>query len=173
MTVRRSAGTCEVLGEELPGPVDRLALEVVAEAEVAQHLEERHVPGGLADVLDVAGPDALLAGGGPLEVGVAQAHELALELVHPGRREQDGRVVRDQHVAGTADAALGDEEVEEGFADVVGGHGLAVGPGSGRGKGIRGSTLTPGARVRDPTSKIPESRTVSQTGGRRRQGLEE
>ena len=33
----------QVLGQELPGPVDRLALEVVAEAPVAEHLEERVV----------------------------------------------------------------------------------------------------------------------------------
>ena len=69
MNVSRSAGNLEGAGEELPGPVDRLALEVIAEAEVAQHLEERHVPRRLADVLDVAGADALLAGGGALEAG--------------------------------------------------------------------------------------------------------
>ena len=123
MTVRRSAGILRIFGQELPGPVDRLALEVVAEAEVAQHLEERLVERRLADVLDVAGADALLAGRGALEARVAQAHELALELVHPGRREQHRRVVGHEHVARPADAALGGEEVEVGFAKFVGGHG--------------------------------------------------
>jgi hypothetical protein len=33
--------------------LDRALLEVVAEGEVAVHLEERAVPGGLADLLDV------------------------------------------------------------------------------------------------------------------------
>ena len=42
---------------------DGLVLEVIAEGEVAQHLEEGAVAGGLADVLDIAGADALLAGG--------------------------------------------------------------------------------------------------------------
>ena len=116
-------GDLEGLREELPGPVDGLALEVVAEAEVAQHLEERHVPRRLADVLDVAGPDALLARGRALEAGVAQAHELALELVHPGRREEHGRVVGHQHVAGAADTALGGEVVEKRFTKFVGFHG--------------------------------------------------
>src|SRR5690606_33368060 len=45
---------------ELPGELDRLALEVVTEGEVPRHLEERAVPRGLADVLDVVRADALL-----------------------------------------------------------------------------------------------------------------
>ena len=40
-------------GQELPGEVDGLALEVVAEAPVAEHLEERVVTGGPADLLEV------------------------------------------------------------------------------------------------------------------------
>ena len=39
-----SGGQLQDLGEELPGPGDGLALEVVVEREVAQHLEERVVP---------------------------------------------------------------------------------------------------------------------------------
>ena len=126
------AGDLQDVGQELPGPVDGLALEVVAEAEVAQHLEEGHVPRGLAHVLDVAGPDAFLAGRGALEAGVAQAHELALELVHAGRREEHGRVVGHEHVAGAADAALGGEVIEIGFAKFVGFHGASGSVGAGR-----------------------------------------
>ena len=40
-------------GDELPRDVDGLVLEVVAEREVAEHLEERAVPVGAADVLEV------------------------------------------------------------------------------------------------------------------------
>jgi hypothetical protein len=40
-------------GEELPRETDRLGLVVVAEREVAEHLEERAVPAGAPDVLDV------------------------------------------------------------------------------------------------------------------------
>src|SRR4029079_2886754 len=43
----------EVLRDELPREADRIALEVVAEAEVAEHLEERVVPRRVADVLEV------------------------------------------------------------------------------------------------------------------------
>jgi hypothetical protein len=48
------------LGDEVPGQLDGAFLEVVAEGEVPAHLEERAVPGGLADVLDVGRADALL-----------------------------------------------------------------------------------------------------------------
>src|SRR5208337_3469416 len=113
----------EHAGQELPGPVDRLALEVIAEAEVAQHFEEGHVPRRLAHVLDVAGADAFLAGCGALEPGFAQSHELALELVHAGRREKHRRVIGNEHVAGSADTALGGKVLEIGFAKVVGFHG--------------------------------------------------
>ena len=37
-------------------------LEIIAEGEVAQHLKVGAVPGGLADILNVAGADAFLAG---------------------------------------------------------------------------------------------------------------
>ena len=43
----------KLLGEELPRERDRLFFEVVAEAEVAEHLEERVVARGDADVLEV------------------------------------------------------------------------------------------------------------------------
>ena len=49
--------------------MDRLALEIVTEAEIAQHLEERFVERCLAHVLDVAGANAFLASRGPFEVG--------------------------------------------------------------------------------------------------------
>ena len=64
VTQSRSGSRPQHLGEELPRPRDRLGLEVVAEAEVAEHLEEREVPVGAADVVEVvvlaAGAHALL-----------------------------------------------------------------------------------------------------------------
>ena len=54
----------EHLGDELPGPRDGLGLEVVAEAEVAEHLEEGEVAARAADLVEVVvlapGPHALL-----------------------------------------------------------------------------------------------------------------
>ena len=51
------------LGEELPGPCDCLDLEVIAEREVSQHLEECAVAGCLTDIFDIAGTDTFLACG--------------------------------------------------------------------------------------------------------------
>ena len=112
----------EDLQQQLPRPVDRLALEVVAEAEVAQHLEERLVERRLAHILDVASADALLASRRAAEARVAQTHELALELVHPRRCEKHRRIIRHQHVARPANAALGGEKIEISFAKFVGRH---------------------------------------------------
>ena len=116
-----------LVGQELPRPVDRLALEIVAEAEVAQHLEEGVVVGRAADVVDVAGAQALLAGRRPGELQLAAAEEVVLELVHAGRREQHrGVPAGDQHVAGPADASLGLEEGQVFFAEFVGFHRFGI-----------------------------------------------
>ena len=51
------------LCQELPCPVDRFCLEVIAEGEVAQHLKECAVAGCLTDILDIAGTDTFLTCG--------------------------------------------------------------------------------------------------------------
>ena len=112
------------VGEEFPGPVDGVFLEVIAEAEVAQHLEKRVMKGGAADVIDIARAEAFLARRGAGEFEFALAEEVIFELVHAGRREQDGGIpARDEHVAGAAHAAFGLEKFEILFADFVGLHG--------------------------------------------------
>src|SRR5438132_3027543 len=58
--LRREA---EDLERELPRELDGLALEVVAEGEVAEHLKEREVAWSRADVVDVNGAEHLLAVG--------------------------------------------------------------------------------------------------------------
>ena len=49
-----------VLGHELPCEIDRSVLEVVANREVPEHLEERQVSGGEPDRVDIGRPEALL-----------------------------------------------------------------------------------------------------------------
>ena len=83
-------------GQQLPGERDGQFLEVVPEREVAQHLEERAVPGGLADLVDVGRPHALLRAGGPLERRLALAQEVGLERHHPGVHQQQRGVLGDQ-----------------------------------------------------------------------------
>ena len=117
------------LGDELPGVVDGLALEVVAEGPVAQHLEERVVVGVQADVFEVvmltAGADALLRIGGT--AGGVWALRLAEEdrdeLIHPGVGEEQVGGVRHQARRLDDRVLLRFEEIEEGLADLGGGHG--------------------------------------------------
>ena len=84
-------------GDELPGVGDRIALEVIAEGEIPQHLEEGVMPLGVANLLEIVvlspGPDALLTGGGPEVVALFLAQEDALELDHAGVGEQQGGIV--------------------------------------------------------------------------------
>jgi hypothetical protein len=111
------------LGQELVGEGDGVGLEVVAEREVSQHLEERLVARGAAHVLQVIvlapGAHALLRAGGAREGRLGLAGEEVLELVHPGVGEQQRRIVeRDQRRAGRLLMAALGEVVEEGAPSV-------------------------------------------------------
>ena len=110
----------ELAGEELPGEGDRVGLEVVAEREVAEHLEERVVAGRPAHVLEVvvlaARPHALLTGRGPDVVAPLLAQEHALELHHAGVGEQQGGVVTGHERGGPhPGVALALEVLEKGL----------------------------------------------------------
>ena len=63
----------EDLGRELPAEADRVVLEVVADREVAEHLEEGEVARGVADLVDVGRAEALLAAGHAPRRRVARA----------------------------------------------------------------------------------------------------
>ena len=84
-------------GEKLPGIRDRLFFEVIAEREIAEHLEERMVPRRVTHVLEIvvlaARPHALLARHGALVVPLLIAEKDAFELHHARVREQERRVV--------------------------------------------------------------------------------
>ena len=114
----------EARGRQLPAPGDRLRLEVVAEAPVAEHLEEGQVAGGVADLLDVGRAEALLDVGEPRRRRPLAAEEVGLERLHAGRRQQHRGVVDRGHERGRGDdlvAALG-EEIEVGVAYLGGLH---------------------------------------------------
>ena len=121
-------GQAVVLGDQVPGELDGFGFEVIAEGEVAQHLEEGVMAAGVADVFQVvmlaAGADAFLRGGGARVVALFQAKEDVLELVHAGVGEQQRRVVRgDQRRAAHDAVAAGGEEVEKALSDFVTCHG--------------------------------------------------
>ncbi len=131
----------EVDGQQFPRVADRVLLEVVAEAEVAQHLEERVVARGVAHVVEVvvlaAGSDALLRRRGARVRALVEAEEHVLELVHPGVREEQRRIVARHHRRRGHDrVALGFEELQEGRTDFCGFHsGTFWGPRPGCGRG--------------------------------------
>ena len=112
------------LGDQLPGVLDGAFLEVVAEREVAAHLEERAVPGRLADVLDVGGADALLHAHRPVVRRRLLTEEVRLERHHPRVHEQQRRVVDDQGRRGYGGVRGGLEVRHEPSPDLRGVHQL-------------------------------------------------
>ncbi len=111
------------LGRQLPSELDRLCLEVVAEREVAQHLEEGVVARAGPHVLEVVvlarDPHALLHRHGARRRRRAATEEGVLELHHAGVGEQQRRVaVRHQRRARQVTMPALGEEVDEALADV-------------------------------------------------------
>src|SRR5262249_19857476 len=140
----------EVARQELPREGDRLGLEVVAEREVTEHLEERVVARCSSDVLEIvvlaARPHALLTGGGSLVLPSLLAEEDALELHHTGVGEQQRRVVTGHEGRGAHPGVpLALEVAEEGFAELCPCHrGVILSMSVDRGA----SPAPPGRRVR-------------------------
>ena len=77
------AGNTQVPGQELPGPVQRFPLEVIADGEVAKHEEERAVA-LVADLVDVDGAEALLDRDHALRGRLLQPQEVRRHLLHAG-----------------------------------------------------------------------------------------
>ncbi|MHC2377648.1 hypothetical protein ACVIHA_002023 [Bradyrhizobium liaoningense] len=114
----------ELGGDQLPGELDRALLEIVAEREIAEHLEEGEMARGVADIVEVvvlaAGAHAFLRGGGALIGPLLHAGEDVLELHHAGIGEHQRRVVARHQWRGRHDlvAVLG-KEVQKGRPDLV------------------------------------------------------
>ena len=113
----------EALERELPGELDGALLEVVADREVAEHLEERQVPVRAADVVDVDRAEALLAGRQAVGRRLLGTEEVGLERVHARADQQRRRIVaRHQRRRRQARVPALGEVGEEALADLVGGH---------------------------------------------------
>ena len=108
----------EDLREQVPAPGDRFFLPVVADPEIAEHLEERLVVAVLADLFDVGRTEHLLDRDDALRRRLLGPQEVRHERLHPGAREEDARVVlQDQGPAGHPGMALLLEELDESLAD--------------------------------------------------------
>ncbi len=110
--------------DELPRVLDRALLEIVAEGEVPQHLEEGVMARRVADIVEIvvlaAGAHAFLRGSRTAVGALFQPPKDVLERDHAGIREQKRGVVR-RHERGGGNhlmAAL-TEEVQERLADLV------------------------------------------------------
>ena len=114
----------EILRQQLPGQVDRLALEVVAEAPVAEHLEEGVVAGRPPHLLEVVvlpgdSQDPLVVDRAPVRASLAAGQDV-LELDHPRVREEERLVAgRDQARARHDLVPSLGEERHETAADLV------------------------------------------------------
>ena len=108
-------GKSHVLRHEFPREIDRAVLEVVADREVAEHLEEGEMACREAHAIDVRGPEALLHGGQPWRGRRLQAQEVGLQGLHPRGGEQHGGVVgrRNERGRGQPQMLLRFEVVEE------------------------------------------------------------
>ncbi len=88
----------QILRQELPSEGDGLLLEVIAEREIAEHLEERLVARRRSDLFQIvvlaADADALLTRGGARVRPLLLAREDVLELHHAGVVEHQRRIVR-------------------------------------------------------------------------------
>ncbi len=109
-------------GQEFPAVADRLGLEVIAEAEIAEHFEKGVMARGVADVVEVvvlaAGPHTALRAGGTGIGALLAPEKQVLELHHAGIGEQQRRVIaRHQRTAGHARVSLALEVCEERFPD--------------------------------------------------------
>ena len=111
-------------GDQVPGQLDRLFLEIIAEGEIAQHLEESMVARGIADIFQVimlaAGAHAFLRGRGPVIRPGLGAGEDVLELHHAGIGEQQGGIIaRHQRAGGNDLVPVARKILQEGLADIV------------------------------------------------------
>jgi hypothetical protein len=112
------------LGQQLPGELDRVLLEVVAEREVAEHLEKGVMSRGIADVLEIV----VLAACAHRALRSRRAHirplflsqEHVLELHHARVDEQQRRVARrHERTRRHHGMALGAEVLEKAGANLT------------------------------------------------------
>jgi len=92
----------EPVPAQVPGELDRFALEVVAEGEVAEHLEEREMPSGHPDDLDVRCAKTLLTRRDARMRRPFGAEKVGLQRMHPATvNSAEGPVALDHEADGS------------------------------------------------------------------------
>ena len=116
------------LDQQFPRPLDRFLLEIIAEAPVAEHLEERVVIRIESDVIQIvmlpAGADAFLRVGdaGRIPRRLLLPEKNRDELVHARVREKQVRRVRQKRSRRHNRVLFLAKEIEKGLADFGGSH---------------------------------------------------
>src|SRR5438132_4293335 len=110
--------------QKVPREPDGVLLEVIPERKIPEHLEERMMASGIADVLQVimlaACPQALLYRHRPLVGASLLAQEHALELVHAGIGEQESGIsLRNQRGTGHGPVPMLDKILGEGSTKLL------------------------------------------------------
>ncbi len=110
------------VGQITPGKRDRFFLEIITEAEVAEHLEERMVTGGKPHILEVVmlaahAETALDTRGTPVGPGFDPEKHI-LELDHACIREKERRILEwDERRRGNDRVAASSEIIRETLAN--------------------------------------------------------
>ena len=117
-------GQAEFFGDQVPGQLDRLFLEIIAEREIAQHFKEGEVPRREPHIVEVvvlaAGAHAFLRGGRAAIGAFFKSGEHVLELHHARIGEHQRRIVAwHQWARGDLLVTILGKEVEKGRTDVV------------------------------------------------------
>lgn len=115
------------LGQQFPGKLNCIALEIISKTEVTQHFEERMVAGGVAHVLKIimfaTGTHAALCRGCSTIGSLLTAQKNVLELDHSGVGEQKRRIIDGhQRTRGHNRVPFRLEELEKGGSYVSGLH---------------------------------------------------
>ena len=93
----------QFIHHKVPRKLDRVFLEVIAEAEIAEHLKKRLMPRRLADFVEVvvlaARAQTFLRRASADIIALLQTKKHILELIHAGVGEKQRRIVRRQQRA--------------------------------------------------------------------------
>ena len=115
--IQAVSGDFQLFGQELPSPGNDLFLEIILEAEVAQHFKEAAMACGNADALNIRGTDALLAGGNAVAGRFFLAKEPLFHRCHTAvDKQQAGVVFGHQREAAKAQMAFAFKIVQVFFA---------------------------------------------------------
>ena len=107
--------------------MDGLPFKVIPKGEVAKHLKVGAVAGSVTDVFDVAGADALLAGGHPVTGGLLLSGKVGLHGGHARVDKKQGSVsLRNEGEAGQTKMLFAFKKLQVHFTQLVDAKGVRI-----------------------------------------------